>query len=331
MAVVFNETWPGADGSPWPAAWSTTSANGLVEIDSGRGLLETADVASANARGFVTAVAVEDQELFLEFQFNSVTALNYLNVWVQGRDGWQGTYRPMNGVGIQFQTNSTVARLYKNVAGTTTELANAAVHSTAGVVQRLRLRAEADRLKARVWVATDPEPGAWQLDQDISDISGTGTVYVSLNRTGSNTGVKQAYFGPVTVDDLQPVPGAADYEELRDLEYIMAVKLTPRVVTASGAITNCRRFLAASVDSDAAAEVLLRDTDASGQILAAARIPTGAASKASRSAAERSTRPGTCTCMWCPAPPASSSTKFRWVHEQGLHGSVHADRQRRRP
>ena len=198
--VLFSETWPGADGSPWPAAWTPTTANGSVTTQGGAGVLSINDVSGANARAQLTGLANQvDSELLTSFQWNAATPTAFLSFYLRGSGGWANSYRPSNGLGIQIQSNSGTVAVQRNVNGTTTQLTSVAgAQPVTTAKQWLRLRLVGSTLQFKIWTDGQPEPAAWEGTVTDSSVSGGGQLYVSLNRGSSNTGLKN-----VRLDDLQ--------------------------------------------------------------------------------------------------------------------------------
>ena len=105
--VLFSESWPGADGSAWPAAWTTGASNGTVDTQGGAGRLAFTDVANSYGRAQLTGLANQaDTELLTSFSWSATTAISYLSVFLRGSGGWQNGYRPRNGYGLELQSNS---------------------------------------------------------------------------------------------------------------------------------------------------------------------------------------------------------------------------------
>jgi hypothetical protein len=196
---LYSESWPGADGSGWPAAWATGSANGSVTTQSGEGRLSFNDVASAYARAQLTAVTARpDADLLTSYRFSSTAAGSYFSVYVRGSGGWQNGYRPLNGYGLQITPNSGTITLEKNVAGTRTTIQNVSgAQAVSGAKHWLRLRVTGTTVQFRTWLDGTSEPSTWAATVTDSSVSGNGQVFVSLNRAGSNVGAKF-----VALDDL---------------------------------------------------------------------------------------------------------------------------------
>jgi large repetitive protein len=197
--VLFSETWPGADGSAWPAAWTSGTSNGTVDTQSGAGRLANADVAGAWARSQLTGLANQsDTELLTSFQWSSNTAVSYLSVFTRGSGGWQNAYRPKNGYGVELQSNSGTVVLQKDVNGTLTNLATVTgAQQVSTAKQWLRLRASGSTIQFKIWTDGTSEPVTWTATSTDTSITAPGQQFLSLNRGGTNVGSKS-----VSLDDL---------------------------------------------------------------------------------------------------------------------------------
>jgi hypothetical protein len=196
---LYSETWTGANGAGWPAAWATGGTNGSASIQSNEGRLTFNDVANAFARAQLTAVTARpDADLLTSYQFSSTTAGSYFSVYVRGSGGWQNGYRPVNGYGLQITPNSGTITLEKNVAGTRTTIQNVAGAQTVSTAKHwLRLRATGSTIQFRTWLDGTPEPSTWATTVTDSSVTGNGQTFLSLNRAASNVGAKF-----VALDDL---------------------------------------------------------------------------------------------------------------------------------
>ena len=134
---------------------------------------------------------------------SSTAAGAYLNVYLRGSGGWQNGYRPKNGYGLQLSSNSGTVAVQKNVASTTTNL-----HSVSGAQavttakQWLRLRVSGSTIEFKIWTDGQAEPAAWKSVDTDSSVTAAGQVFLALDRSSTNTGIKN-----VAVDDLQLFAG----------------------------------------------------------------------------------------------------------------------------
>ncbi|MFL6164067.1 MAG: Ig-like domain-containing protein [Jatrophihabitantaceae bacterium] len=199
--VLFAETWPGADGSAWPAAWTTSTGNGTVDTQAGAGRLSIADVASSFGRAQLTGLANQsDTELLTSFSWSANTAVSYLGVYLRGSGGWQNGYRPKNGYGLELQSNSGAVVVRKDVNGTVSTLATiTGAQQLTTAKQWLRLRVSGSTIQFKIWTDGSTEPAAWASTSTDTSITAPGQLFLSLNRGGTNVGVKAVSFDDLTV------------------------------------------------------------------------------------------------------------------------------------
>ena len=199
--VVFSDTWAGNNGDPWQAAWTTNAVSGSVTTTNNTGVLAFDDVSGAYARAQLTGPQAQaDGTVLMSYRWNSTAAAAFLNVWLRGSGGWQNSYRPKTGYGIQLQSNSGTASVQKNVNGVNSTLQNlTGAQQVTTAKQWLRVQVNGSTIQFKTWLDGQPEPATWKTVVTDSTVTGTGQVFVSLNRGGStNVGAKS-----VAIDDLQ--------------------------------------------------------------------------------------------------------------------------------
>jgi hypothetical protein len=203
---AFTETWPGADGDAWPAAWATSSGNGTADTQGGAGRLAYDDVTNAYARAQLTGLASQtDSEVLVSYRWSSTTAAEYLSFFLRGSGGWQNAYRPRTGYGIQLASNSATVTVQKNVNSITTNL-----HSVSGAQtvttakQWLRLGVSGSTIEFKTWLDGQSEPVAWKSVDTDTSVTAAGQLFVSLVRSSGNTGGPKS----VALDELQIFPAA---------------------------------------------------------------------------------------------------------------------------
>ncbi|WP_225840320.1 hypothetical protein [Streptomyces sp. NK08204] len=93
---------------------------------------------------------------------------------------------------VEFTTaNTIVLSLRKRVSGVETELAaiTTALTHVAGAFYRVRIQAVGAALKARIWTATDTEPGSWHVMATDSSLTSSATVGTRSFSGAGNTNV----------------------------------------------------------------------------------------------------------------------------------------------
>jgi chitodextrinase len=212
-SVIFSETWPGADGSTWPAAWTTSAAaGGLADTRGGAGSLSVAATSSGSyARALLSAGdPVADSELLTRFAWSSTAATSYASVYLRGSGGWQNSYRPLTGYGLEVASNSTTVTVRRVVAGAIINLAAPAAFVRTTAPQWIRFRVEGSSLRFRTWVDGTSEPSTWTWSGTDTAITTPGRLHLSLNRSSSSTVAQTASFDDLTLSSTAAPPPPGD-------------------------------------------------------------------------------------------------------------------------
>jgi chitodextrinase len=199
----FTESWPGADGSPWSSAWTATSSNGTVDTQSGAGRMLFNDVSGAYARAQLSGVTAQtDTDLLLSYRWTATGPAGYFGVYLRGSGGWQNSYRPRTGYGIELSASSGSVSVIRNVNGvvTTLQVVSGGQQVTTAT-QRLRLRVTGSQIQFRTWLDGQAEPTSWKTTLSDSSITTAGQLYLALNRGSANVGAKG-----VLLDELSMGP-----------------------------------------------------------------------------------------------------------------------------
>ncbi|QWZ08375.1 hypothetical protein KRR39_00360 [Nocardioides panacis] len=197
--ALYTYSWPGADGAAWSPDWTSSTASGTVDSQSGAGRMAVDDVAGSYARTQLTALAARsDSDLVTSFSWSSNTALSYLSVYLRGSGGWQNAYRPKNGYGVQLQSNSSTVTVQSNVGGTTSTVQSVpGAQAVTTAKQWLRLRVSGSTIQFKIWTDGSSEPIEWEAVSTDSKVTAPGQLFVSVVRGASNVGAKA-----VSLDDL---------------------------------------------------------------------------------------------------------------------------------
>ncbi len=199
--VLFSDSWPGADGAPWSSAWAVGSSNATVNTESGTGRIALNDVAGAYGRVQLTGLAARsDSELLTSFSWSSNTALSYLDVYLRGSGGWQNAYRPLNGYGVQLQSNSGTVTVQKNVSGVTSTVQSVAGGQAVTTARQwLRLRVSGSTIQFKIWTDGSTEPAAWKSTSTDTGVATAGQLFISAVRGGTNVGAKAVAFDDLAI------------------------------------------------------------------------------------------------------------------------------------
>ncbi len=197
--LVHSESWTGGDGSAWPSAWTSSSSSGAVQIAGNAGRLTWSDASGAYARSVLTksGTSLADAEVLTSYRWSSNGAVSYFVVNLRGSGGWQNAWRPMNGYGLQFQSNSRTVAVQKSVNGAVTTLKSVTGQELTTGKQWLRFRVVGDQIMFRTWVNGVAEPSTWTTAVADSSITTAGQLHVTHARGGSNVGPRS-----IDLDDL---------------------------------------------------------------------------------------------------------------------------------
>jgi hypothetical protein len=201
--ALFSDLFAGADGSAWGSAWTTTVASGSASLQSGAGRLALNDTTGAYSRALLSGLAARaNSETLFSYQFNSATAVAYLSVFVRGSGGWQNSYRPLNGYGLELRSQSGTVDVLRNVNGTTTTLGSVTgARQVSTAKQWVRLRVVGQTIQLRTWVDGQAEPSTWNATFTDAAVTAPGQLHVSVVRGGANTGAKHVQIDDVRITD----------------------------------------------------------------------------------------------------------------------------------
>ncbi len=201
---LFSYDWTAPDSIGWPSTFTALSTNGSLATAGNAGVLTVNDVAGANARAIVNAVAPRaDTDVTLSYAWSSATAKAYLDVWLRGSGGWANSYRPSNGYGVELSSSSGTVSILKSVAGTQTTIGTiAGGNKLVTTKQWLRVKVVGSAISVKVWAEGTSEPAAWTTANDAT-VTANGQIFLALNRASTNVGAKS-----VAIDDLVVNPGA---------------------------------------------------------------------------------------------------------------------------
>lgn len=196
---LFSDLWPGANGSPWSGSWITSASSGTVDTQTGAGRLTFNDTSGAYARAQLSGVPTRtNAQVLFSYRWSATSASAYFSINLRGSGGWTNGYRPNNGYGLQFSSNSTTATLMRTVNGSTTNLTSvSAGQQVTTAKQWVRFRVSGQTIQFKRWLDGQAEPIAWTSTITDAGVSAPGQLFLSLARSSSNSGVKN-----VLIDDL---------------------------------------------------------------------------------------------------------------------------------
>jgi hypothetical protein len=193
----LDDSWTGTSG-PWDLNKWTTSASPLSAVDivanQGRLFTKNGD-ANAIGQNATNGVApMRDADVTLTYRFDDRRASSVFRTVLRGSGVW-----PLldSGYRINVTSDSGVISLDRVAAGSATPAASFTYTKDTNA-QRIRFRAEGQRVRAKVWRLGMSEPAGWQIDwTDPSPLPASGTLQLRHAWTKSSRSV--------FVDDLSLV------------------------------------------------------------------------------------------------------------------------------
>ncbi|MEU1141772.1 hypothetical protein ABZ392_33690 [Streptomyces sp. NPDC005885] len=179
--------WGNADSGQ---AWSLVGTAANFAVGSGYGAVTLP--ATSSSRVALAVAPAADVDVYVDMATSALATGSSLfgGLVVRGvadTDGYHARVDFTSAAGIGLS-------LRKRVAGVETQLgaATTALTHVAGTFYRVRVQAIGTALRARIWLATDPEPSLWMIDVTDSSLSAAGSVGTrSVSNTG-NTNVNPA-------------------------------------------------------------------------------------------------------------------------------------------
>jgi hypothetical protein len=161
-------------------------------VQGNAGSLAFSDVTGAYARAQLTGLAARtDSDTTFSYRWNGTTAGGYFSVYTRGSGGWQNSYRPRNGYGLELSSNAGSVAVRKNVNGVTTTIRTiAGLNNVSGAKQWIRFRVVASTIQVKHWLDGQAEPAAWSSTDTDPDVTAGGQLHLSMVRGGSNVGAK---------------------------------------------------------------------------------------------------------------------------------------------
>ena len=205
-AVVFAESYPGADGSAWdPTRWTPdTQTTASLDVQASAGRMTFQNVSGAPAQATATMTKYADTETLLSFRFPSTGPRGYFYVFSRASGNWVSGY-PGSSYFLQFQNDATSATLWKSEAGTTTSLATITnISAVTTAKQWLRFRVQGNTINAKVWTDGTTEPTTWELNTTNSAITAAGVLQVKWSRSSSATSPREVHLDDIQITRLTP-------------------------------------------------------------------------------------------------------------------------------
>lgn len=202
-ANLFSDLWTAADGAAWQAAWIASTSAGTVDTLSNAGRLTVTNTSGAYARAQLNGLAARtNAEAKFSYRWTATGSSAYFTVNLRGSGGWTNAYRPRNGYGVEFSSNSTSPVINKSVNGTTTDLKTMSGAQPLSTAKRwVRMRVSGTTIQVKTWLDGTTEPTAWTGTVTDTTVTAAGQLFFSLARGSSNTGTKSVLIDDLTITD----------------------------------------------------------------------------------------------------------------------------------
>ena len=183
---VLADTFTAANGAlPNSNKWTTSTTNGGEAIVLSNVLqLNWTSIASASTTITSKTPATLDSEQVVLFNFNGTTSTNVGKFNVRARHSTSGNIR------VEFTSNSTTARIYKQIGTTSTQLGT--FTTTVTIAKRwVRLKVVGNNVSVRVWADGTAEPSTWNAN--LTNATGVTTAGVPRLDVARTSGANQVY------------------------------------------------------------------------------------------------------------------------------------------
>lgn len=211
----FTETFPGGAASAWPVRWTILggTASASVTASGGGRLVPTASSYSLARVG--TTEGVRDVEVTFKLRFEDANTQGvgfyvrqnggYLKASAVHGQGYAVFVERFRGsrIGVWREVDGAEIEITPSFTAFASDIVSGVTYSVRFVVKQEN--PTTTRLRARMWIATDAEPAAWQVDH-------TDTTAVLQNISGgmATDSWSTATAGTITagtvVDDIVAVP-----------------------------------------------------------------------------------------------------------------------------
>ena len=125
-------------------------------------------------------------------------------MFTHGSGGWINSYRPVNGYGVEFSSNSSTVTVKRVVNGSSTSIRSVSGANTVSTAKQwLRLRVVGSTIQFRTWLDGQAEPATWRSTDTDTTVTAPGQLFVSYNRGSTNTGTRY-----VAIDDVSITNGS---------------------------------------------------------------------------------------------------------------------------
>jgi hypothetical protein len=187
FARTVSGGWGTADSGQ---AWTLVGTAANFAVGSGYGAVTLP--ATSSSRLTLAPAPAADVDVYVDMATSALATGSSLfgGLVVRGvadTDGYHARVDFSSAAGIGLSLRKRVASVETQLGAATTTLTH-----VAGTFYRVRLQIVGTALRARVWLATDPEPTLWMIDVTDSSLSAAGSVGTRSVSNVGNTNVNPA-------------------------------------------------------------------------------------------------------------------------------------------
>jgi hypothetical protein len=231
--MTVDTQFTGTNGAPWPSPWTTSlltgTTGGAIDIQSNRGRLRAHDGAYRRARCVASGSAFSDGRVEFRVRFTGVTE-QYAYLWFRVQT-WGDEAFNLPGYSLHFGVHNPWGSKVSLVRGggvSEVALVETTVTWESGVDYNVVVEASGSALRAKVWKASEAEPGVWTLEASDSAFA-SGEWGCSL-LSGATSADRQADFDYITFvpayDPENPPSAWTDWVET-ETDFDPSVEVTP--------------------------------------------------------------------------------------------------------
>lgn len=177
MSVILTETWTGADGSAWPAAW----ANGLLPTGGGRTIQTNAGRQTCGSAGGyagsdrvstrITTGNITNGVVLFRFQFPTGDEC-YPRFYFRSNESNADLLDAQSGYWIEFSKGTNQYSIGYGTGYGNVDLGSPILKSWATATWYwIRFGVVDHQIKARLWDDGTPEPDAWNIEINDSNLA----------------------------------------------------------------------------------------------------------------------------------------------------------------
>lgn len=178
------DTWASADiGGSW-----TNTGGAASDYDKVSGLGTHTHTSANVLRGSTLALALADLDMIADIQTAALATGNSLYAGLMARHSDLNNFYWAR---LTFATTGVITlQMMKRVAGVQSQVGSTYTSTHAHAVDtsyRVRFQADGTALRARMWLASKPEPGFWHVDTTDSSLTAAGNTGLVSIRDAANT------------------------------------------------------------------------------------------------------------------------------------------------